>query len=69
MLQHLDALHEFYGPEQGVRIARKHAGWQLQSLPGADEFRRSFNRMECGDEQRQAIQHFFARLMEGGLAA
>lgn len=69
LLQHLDALHEFYGPEQGVRIARKHAGWQLQSLPGADEFRRSFNRMECGDEQRQAIQHFFARLMEGGLAA
>src|SRR5690554_5388173 len=26
LLQHLDALHEFYGPEQGVRIARKHAG-------------------------------------------
>ena len=69
LLAHLDALLEFYGPEQGVRIARKHVGWQLHSLPGADDFRRRFNRMDCGLEQRQAIQRFFDRLMEGGLAA
>lgn len=69
LLAHLDALLEFYGPAQGVRIARKHVGWQLQSLPGAEDFRRRFNRMDCGIEQRQAIQCFFDRLMEGGLAA
>lgn len=69
LLAHLDALLEFYGPAQGVRIARKHVGWQLHSLPGADDFRRRFNRMDCGIEQRQAIQRFFDRLMEGGLAA
>ncbi len=69
LLDHLAALLEFYGPEQGVRIARKHVGWQLQTLPGAEEFRRSFNRIDCGNEQRQAIQLFFDRLMQGGLAA
>ncbi|MEJ6655174.1 MAG: tRNA dihydrouridine synthase DusB [Pseudomonas sp.] len=69
LLTHLDALQEFYGLEQGVRIARKHVGWQLQSLPGAEEFRRHFNRMDCGVQQRQEIQHFFNRLMDGGLAA
>ena len=69
LLAHLDALHAFYGPDMGLRIARKHVAWQLQSLPGADGFRRDFNRMECGLEQRRAIQLFFDRLMEGGLAA
>ena len=69
LLQHLDALHQFYGPEQGVRIARKHVGWQLQALPGAEDFRRRFNRMDCATHQRQAIEQFFNRLMDGGLAA
>ena len=69
LLEHLGALHGFYGLEMGVRIARKHVAWQLQALPGADDFRRSFNRMDCAREQRQAIQLFFDRLMEGGLAA
>ncbi len=32
MMSHLVALHEFYGPVMGVRIARKHIGWFLDSL-------------------------------------
>ena len=69
LLTHLDALHEFYGEQQGVRIARKHVGWQLEALPGAEEFRRTFNRLDCARQQRQAIADFFNRLMDGGLAA
>jgi tRNA-dihydrouridine synthase B len=69
LLEHLDALHEFYGSHQGVRIARKHVGWYLQTLPGAEEFRRSFNRIECPVLQRQSIEQFFIRLLEGDLAA
>ncbi|EZQ19161.1 tRNA-dihydrouridine synthase B [Halopseudomonas bauzanensis] len=69
LLTHLDALHEFYGEQQGVRIARKHVGWQLEALPGAEEFRRHFNRMDCAQQQRLAIADFFNRLMDGGLAA
>lgn len=69
LLEHLEALHQFYGEHQGVRIARKHVGWYLQTLPGADEFRRGFNRVECPAQQHQSIQTFFTRLLEGDLAA
>lgn len=36
MLTYLDALHQFYGPIMGVRIARKHIGWFLDSLNVSD---------------------------------
>lgn len=31
-VDHVARIHEFYGPERGVRIARKHAGWYLAGL-------------------------------------
>lgn len=31
MLEHLMALHQFYGPIQGVRVARKHIAWYVKS--------------------------------------
>lgn len=67
--EHLQALHTFYGEHQGVRIARKHVGWYLQTLPGAEDFRRRFNQLECPEQQRRNIQTFFTRLLEGDLAA
>ncbi|WP_268977539.1 tRNA dihydrouridine synthase DusB [Pseudomonas saliphila] len=69
MLEHLDGLHAFYGSEHGVRIARKHVGWYLQTMPGAEDFRRTFNRIDCAMQQRRGIQTFFNRLQEGDLAA
>jgi tRNA-dihydrouridine synthase B len=35
ILAHLEALHDFYGVDQGVRIARKHLGWYARQLPGS----------------------------------
>ncbi len=32
LLDHLHALHAFYGEEAGVRIARKHLGWYVKAL-------------------------------------
>lgn len=68
LLEHLDGLHAFYGA-QGVRIARKHVGWYLQTMPGAEDFRRTFNRIDCAEQQRRGIETFFTRLLEGDLAA
>jgi len=34
LASHVKNLHRFYGPSQGVRIARKHIGWYLKALPG-----------------------------------
>lgn len=35
ILAHLESLYSFYGEEIGIRIARKHLGWYLKTLPDA----------------------------------
>ncbi len=59
LLEHLTALHAFYGEHLGVRIARKHVGWYLATLPGAGEFRAQFNRLDSTDAQCSAVRRFF----------
>lgn len=66
LLEHLAALHAFYGDTMGVRIARKHVGWYLATLPGAKEFRARFNRLENTDAQRADVQQFFAERHNDG---
>jgi tRNA-dihydrouridine synthase B len=36
-LGHINAIHRYYGTDQGVRIARKHIGWYLYRLTGQDD--------------------------------
>ena len=60
LLDHLSALHAFYGDEMGVRIARKHVGWYLATLPGAREFRAQFNRLDSTHAQCADVREFFA---------
>jgi len=60
LLEHLAALYDFYGPVMGVRIARKHVGWYLATLPGAKEFRAQFNCLEHTDTQCAKVRLFFA---------
>ncbi len=36
-LTHIDAIHRYYGTDQGVRIARKHIGWYLYNLTDQDQ--------------------------------
>jgi len=36
-LGHINAIHRYYGTDQGVRIARKHIGWYLYNLTGQDQ--------------------------------
>jgi len=60
LLEHLAELHAFYGAEMGVRIARKHVGWYLATLPGARDFRNDFNRLDCPDAQHASVRRFLA---------
>ena len=60
LLEHLAALHAFYGDVMGVRIARKHVGWYLATLPGAKEFRAQFNRLDETQAQVATVREFFA---------
>ncbi|HEY6609952.1 MAG TPA: tRNA dihydrouridine synthase DusB, partial [Pseudomonas sp.] len=58
LLEHLAELHAFYGEVMGVRIARKHVGWYLATLPGARDFRNDFNRLDCPDAQHEQVRRF-----------
>ncbi|MEY1661251.1 tRNA dihydrouridine synthase DusB [Isoalcanivorax beigongshangi] len=57
--QHLGELHQLYGEDAGVRIARKHLGWYTQSLPDGERFRQGFNRLTGAADQRQAVEQYF----------
>ena len=60
--EHLDGLYSLYGSEHGARVARKHIGWTVRSLPGGEEFRASVNRLHVAEAQRAAVNDYFERL-------
>jgi len=60
LLEHLAALHAFYGDVMGVRIARKHVGWYLATRPGGKEFRSRFNALEETQAQCANVRAFFS---------
>jgi tRNA-dihydrouridine synthase B len=65
LLGHLQALHEFYGEHQGVRIARKHLGWYAKDRPENASFRAVVNRAESADMQLQLTRDYFDALVAG----
>lgn len=64
MRKHLGQLHEFYGTYRGVRIARKHIGWYLQTAGDPQGFRRRFNTLEQASEQLAALDEYFHNMRE-----
>jgi tRNA-dihydrouridine synthase B len=62
LAEHLEALYDLYGDEQGARIARKHIGWTVRSLPGGEAFRRDVIRIDDARAQHCAVNDYFARL-------
>jgi len=55
MLEHLSAMHEYYGEIMGVRIARKHVGWYLQKLQIERTHRKAFNQLPGSEQQLEFI--------------
>ncbi len=62
LLEHLFELHQFYGEVMGVRIARKHVGWYLQTHTNSKEFRKKFNAIESPAAQAEAIRAYVKHL-------
>ena len=62
--EHLEDLYEFYGPETGFKVARKHISWYTKGLVGSAAFRKAMNVLPSIDEQMQAVNDFFFRLAE-----
>ena len=59
VLDHIHALHHFYGEYQGVRYARKHVVWYLEKFLDSQDFRRGFNALVTASTQIDALKYFF----------
>jgi tRNA-dihydrouridine synthase B len=62
MTTHLRDLYDFYGPEAGVRIARKHIGWYCRERPQAQAFRQSVMQVESAEGQLARVREYFDAL-------
>ena len=59
MTAHLRDLYDFYGPEAGVRVARKHIGWYCRERPQALAFRQAVMKVESAEEQLARVREYF----------
>jgi len=69
MLAHLRDLYEFYGPEPGARIARKHIGWYCTERTQAAVFRRSVMLAASAEAQFAMVSEYFDALAASPAAA
>ena len=74
LLEHIDALHDFYGEGRGLRVARKHIQWYCQAHSDSDSgsaaLWASVNCVECATSQRALVATFFeSAATDFGLAA
>ena len=62
LVGHLEHLHQFYGEQAGVRIARKHLGWYARDRPENALFRAVVNRAETAAGQIRLTRDYFDAL-------
>ena len=62
LLEHLQDHYAFYGEHTGLCTARKHIGWYLRGLDGAEAFRQRMNAIEDTRTQWQAVSDYFDSL-------
>lgn len=63
LCQHVANLHQHYGDFKGVRIARKHVGWYLETLPGGATTKREFNQVTRSADQLDILNTYFNHLI------
>ncbi|HWP20974.1 MAG TPA: tRNA dihydrouridine synthase DusB [Burkholderiaceae bacterium] len=64
LVEHLHDHYALYGEWSGVRTARKHIGWYVRGLPGAQAFRAQMNAIEDCSVQLAAVTRYFEQLAE-----
>ncbi|MGB6007461.1 tRNA dihydrouridine synthase DusB [Castellaniella sp.] len=58
LLGHLEDHYTFYGERTGVRTARKHIGWYLADLPGADALLPAIMALDSTAQQSLALRRW-----------
>lgn len=62
LMQHVVALHQFYGDYMGVRIARKHLGWYFTAHGIDKTVLSSINKIELPSAQLAAVDSIFEQI-------
>ncbi|MDX9987804.1 MULTISPECIES: tRNA dihydrouridine synthase DusB [Thiothrix] len=55
VLAHIRAIHDFYGEETGVRVARKHIGWYLDRMTSDPSYKQRIFSTTCSNNQLAAV--------------
>lgn len=63
LVEHYGAMLDHYGPDTGVKLARKHLGWYTKGLPGSAEFRNKANFMDDPGQVLGEIDRFYEPLL------
>ncbi len=63
VLEHYDAMLEYYGQDTGVQLARKHIGWYSSGLANSAEFRGTVNLTNDPNMVKEKIVEFYGRLV------
>jgi len=59
MRDHLQRLHDFYGADHGVKVARKHIGWYLKDRPDSRHILYDLMRAQTAKEQFRLLEQHF----------
>ena len=59
LIEHLNALFDFYGEDIGSRVARKHVAWYTKGQIQSSKFRSEFMKIVNAEEQINKIKQFF----------
>ncbi|QLC21499.1 tRNA dihydrouridine synthase DusB [Parasphingopyxis sp. CP4] len=65
---HYRDMLELYGPDVGVKVARKHIGWYTKGLPGSAEFRNRANQEIDPEQVLQMLADFFGPAVDRAAA-
>jgi tRNA-dihydrouridine synthase B len=68
ILEHYRWMLELYGPDTGVKMARKHLGWYTRGLPGSASFRNMVNFIDDADEVIRQLAEFYDPFLERAAA-
>ncbi len=59
LTEHYRAMLAHYGPDVGVKVARKHLGWYTKGLPGSAEFRNLVNVLDDPLQVLGELERFY----------
>lgn len=64
LIAHLNRLYDFYGEDSGIRIARKHIGWQIGETSLYRAFKTPLMTCQSSVEQIDLVVEYFTQLQQ-----